>query len=193
MGMGYEIGSLSFSAGEGSHEDVARIRVNATEDWTDTSSPTRMAFYITPVGAVHGQQALLIDENSNVEIYGNLLVEGVDGFNSPGEAARIDIGDFDNYIEVLYGDTMDIAGGVAISTVAGRFMITFLVSLIPQRAVTAFEISAENSSSVPVKLSGEYSKKISPLWLFSYFLTKSTPSRAREIISSLDFPNTIFL
>jgi len=61
MGTGYYVGGLVFNAGEDTHEDVAQIRVNAAEDWTSTSSPTRMSFYTTPSGSIHAAEAGFID------------------------------------------------------------------------------------------------------------------------------------
>ena len=46
---------------------------------------------------------------------------------------------------------------VAISTVAGRFRMTGRVGVGSQTSITASQISSAKSSSVPVKLSGEYS------------------------------------
>jgi len=46
--------------------------------------------------------------------------------------------------------------GVAISTVAGRFRITFLAGVGSHTSMTRSQISTAKSSSVPVKLSGEY-------------------------------------
>ena len=48
--------------------------------------------------------------------------------------------------------------GVAISTVDGRLTIIGLIRVAPQVSATAVQISTAKSSSVPVKLSGEYSK-----------------------------------
>ena len=48
--------------------------------------------------------------------------------------------------------------GVDISTVAGRLMITFFSGVGCQTSQTASQISTAKSISVPVKLSGEYSK-----------------------------------
>jgi hypothetical protein len=65
--------------------------------------------------------------------------------------------------------------GVAISTVAGRFKIIFLSAVGCQVSITAPQISTLNSSSVPVKLSGEYSKNT------SVPLTVSLSSRIRRV------------
>ena len=50
--------------------------------------------------------------------------------------------------------------GVAISTVAGRFIIVFHSGVGFQIALTALQTSTAYSSSVPVYDSGEYSKEI---------------------------------
>ena len=47
--------------------------------------------------------------------------------------------------------------GVYISTVAGRFRISFLSGVGLITSMTASQISSAKSGSVPVKLSGEYS------------------------------------
>ena len=48
--------------------------------------------------------------------------------------------------------------GVAISTVAGRLRISRFCGVGWTTSLTASQISSAKSSSVPVKLSGEYSK-----------------------------------
>ena len=65
VGIGYNIGALLFNGGEAGPNDVGVIRIDASEDWTDTSSPTKMTFSITPSGAVHAGtgKILVIDEN----------------------------------------------------------------------------------------------------------------------------------
>jgi hypothetical protein len=49
--------------------------------------------------------------------------------------------------------------GVAISTVAGRLRISLLSGVGSMISVTALQIYSATSISVPVKLSGEYSKR----------------------------------
>ena len=49
--------------------------------------------------------------------------------------------------------------GVAYSTVAGRLRMIWLVGVGCQTSVTASQISSANSSSVLVKLSGEYYRR----------------------------------
>ena len=75
MGMGYNVGALIFNAGESVHEDVALIRVNATENWTDSSYPCRMAFYTTPVGSTRGTSQLTIEETGEVVIEETLKIK----------------------------------------------------------------------------------------------------------------------
>ena len=94
MGMGYNVGTLLFNAGELSHNDVAEIRVNATEDWTDISSPTRMAFYTTPIGSIQSREGIRLDESGdvifsyNIDISGNIIVGGtVDGIDIATDVA----------------------------------------------------------------------------------------------------------
>lgn len=85
MGLGYGVGSILFSAGEGgTHEVVGEIRLSATADWTDTSSPTKMVFYTTPVAAHHAEIAMTLDDEKNLTIEGDLIVGGA----YPGAAAK---------------------------------------------------------------------------------------------------------
>ena len=49
--------------------------------------------------------------------------------------------------------------GVDISTVDGRLRISLLSGVGLMISVTSLQISSATSSSVPVKLSGEYSKR----------------------------------
>ncbi|CAB4751651.1 unannotated protein [freshwater metagenome] len=49
--------------------------------------------------------------------------------------------------------------GVAISTVAGKFMMVFHCGVGFQISLTALQTSTANSSSVPVYDSGEYSNE----------------------------------
>lgn len=68
MGMGYIVGSFSFEAGELSSQTVGEVRVVATENWTDVSSPTRMDFYTTSVGATARTRRMTIAETGRVGI-----------------------------------------------------------------------------------------------------------------------------
>ena len=69
-------------------------------------------------------------------------------------------------------------------------MMTLLSGVAPQASVTASHTSQAYSGSVPVKLSGEYSRIISPGKLSALFFTISVPSTASCFISSLLMPNT---
>ena len=69
-------------------------------------------------------------------------------------------------------------------------MMIFLSLLAPQVFWTAVQISKAKSSSVPVKLSGEYSKRISPSWSAAYFWTSLVPITAISLISSISLWKT---
>ena len=75
--------------------------------------------------------------------------------------------------------------GVAISTVDGKLIITLLSLVAPHSSITASQTSKAYSSSVPVKLSGEYSRITSPSNSLLNSLTNLTPSTAICLISSL--------
>ena len=77
MGMGYVIGEMIFTAGESVHSDVALIRVNASEDWTDISSPTRMTFYTTPSGSTGRAEAMQIASTKDIIMKGTLKIESL--------------------------------------------------------------------------------------------------------------------
>ena len=81
--------------------------------------------------------------------------------------------------------------GVLISTVAGRLMITGLCGVGDQTAVTASTTSTAKSSSVPVKLSGEYSKIHSVFGcLAASSATHWAPCVAISTIPARSKPNT---
>jgi len=81
--------------------------------------------------------------------------------------------------------------GVLISTVAGRFRIIFWSGVGCQTSITASEISLAKSSSVPVKLSGEYSKTNSvDRWSEANRLISSAPRTAIAMMPSRSRPNT---
>ena len=62
-----------------------------------------------------------------------------------------------------------------------------------QVSMTALQISSAKSSSVPVKLSGEYSSMILPGKFFARSLTHFVPCTAIALISSRSMPNTTSL
>lgn len=68
IGMGYGVGGILFKAGETTPSTVAIIRVVATEDWTATSSPTRMEFHTTPSGSLNAAKRITILQNGFVGI-----------------------------------------------------------------------------------------------------------------------------
>ena len=81
--------------------------------------------------------------------------------------------------------------GVAISTVAGRLRIIFFCGVGCQTSMTASQMSRANSSSVPVKLSGEYSKTHSVLGSASAScLTSLAPVTAMSMMPAWSMPNT---
>ena len=81
--------------------------------------------------------------------------------------------------------------GVASSTVEGRLRIVFRAGVGSQTSVTASHISTAKSSSVPVKLSGEYSRNHS---VPGRFATPSrisfAPATAIALMPSRSRPNT---
>ena len=80
--------------------------------------------------------------------------------------------------------------GVDISTVLGRLMMMGASGVAPHVSATAVQISEAKSNSVPVKLSGEYSKVTLDLKSFSPSRTKAVPSTARSIMPWRDMPKT---
>ena len=83
--------------------------------------------------------------------------------------------------------------GVSISTVDGKLIITFLSFDASHTSQTASQTSNAYSTSVPVKLSGEYSRITSPLNSLTYSFTNFVPSTAIFFISSLLILNTTSL
>ena len=83
--------------------------------------------------------------------------------------------------------------GVVISTVDGRLMIMGFSLVAPQVSCTAVQISSAKSSSVPVKLSGEYSRRIWVSQSAIYRWTILVPMTAMSFISSLSLWNTTSL
>ena len=79
--------------------------------------------------------------------------------------------------------------GVATSTVAGRLRITVRSGVGCQTSITASQISTANGSSVPVKVSGEYSKRQSVCGCSAAHSTKRrAPSTAMATIPALSLP-----
>jgi len=84
--------------------------------------------------------------------------------------------------------------GMDISTVDGRLMITLFSGVGSQISITALQISAAKSTSVPVKLSGEYSKEKSVSGYFAaYSFNSCAPSVAILMISGFSLRNTCSL
>ena len=85
-----------------------------------------------------------------------------------------------SYLEMTLNiDELDI------STVEGRLMMTFRSGRGCQTSMTALQIRRANSTSVPVKLSGEYSKrKLVSGILSAYSLNSLAPETAMSTISS---------
>ena len=80
---------------------------------------------------------------------------------------------------------------MATSTVSGRFKIILCSGVGCQTSMTASEISLAYSTSVALKLSGEYWSMISvPLSRWRRSLIRRAPFTAMALISSLVFPNT---
>ena len=81
--------------------------------------------------------------------------------------------------------------GIATSTVSGKFKIILCCGVGCQTSITASEISFANSTSVMLKLSGEYWSITSvPLSRGNRSLIHFAPCTAIALISSFDFPNT---
>ena len=81
--------------------------------------------------------------------------------------------------------------GVLISTVAGRLMITGFSGVGCHTAVTASQTSTANSSSVPVKLSGEYSNTHSVSgYLAAQSCNNFAPCTAISMMPCRSSPNT---
>jgi hypothetical protein len=79
VGMGYNVGAFEVTAGEGTPSVVGLIRIDATEDWTSTSYPTSMGFFVVPSGSTTGQEVLRLDEDG-IDVTGDIVVSGlVDG------------------------------------------------------------------------------------------------------------------
>ena len=80
---------------------------------------------------------------------------------------------------------------MATSTVSGRFKIIFRFGAGCHTSMTASEISFANSTSVALKLSGEYWSMTSvPLRRGNRSLIHCAPRTATPTISSFDLPNT---
>ena len=80
--------------------------------------------------------------------------------------------------------------GMLISTVTGRLMIMGRSGVGCITSSTALHTSTAYSGSVPVKLSGLYSKRKLPSYSWLSFLMSRAPSTAILLISSLDLWNT---
>ena len=76
------------------------------------------------------------------------------------------------------------------ATVTGRLMITGFSAVGSRMSSTALQTSSTYSGSVPVKLSGLYSKRKLPSYSAASCLTSAAPSVAIFLISSFDFLNT---
>ena len=83
--------------------------------------------------------------------------------------------------------------GVFISTVDGRLIMIGFSLVAPHVFCTSVQIRSANGSSVPVKLSGEYSKMILPGKFFAHSFTILVPSTAMLTISSSFIWNTTSL
>jgi hypothetical protein len=81
--------------------------------------------------------------------------------------------------------------GVAISTVDGRLTIIGFAGVAPHSRATAAEISTAKSSSVPVKLSGEYSNVMFvSCSADNASFTIRVPCTARSMMPARSMPNT---
>ncbi|HDZ37970.1 MAG TPA: hypothetical protein ENH62_06760 [Marinobacter sp.] len=64
-----DVGTIQFQGGEdGSEEVVALIQAVPFDNWTNTSSPTSLAFHTTPVGATSATERVRINRDGSVGI-----------------------------------------------------------------------------------------------------------------------------
>ncbi len=77
VGMGENIGALLWKGGEAGAYEVGEIRLTATENWTATSSPTRMTFKTTAVGSTTGTERMRIGPDGLIVINVSLDVPGI--------------------------------------------------------------------------------------------------------------------
>ena len=116
IGMGYGIGALLWKAGETTPTDVAMIRILATENWTDTSSPTRMTFSTTPSGSQNYALALTLDENQDAHMEGNLTVGGSVGIGGVADQLPLEVFSADDKQMICVDTTAQaqgVGGGIA--------------------------------------------------------------------------------
>ena len=90
----------------------------------------------------------------------------------------------------MYSIWLAYTCGNDISTVAGRLIITFFSGVGCHTSMTALHTSNAYSTSVPVKLSGEYSNWKLPPSSSANCFKSFAPETAISRISSLDFLNT---
>ena len=85
--------------------------------------------------------------------------------------------------------------GVHISTVFGKLRITGFSFVEPSASITLSQIYTAFSTSVPLKLSGEYSnlKFVSPVYSSVSCLISFAPSIAIFVTPSISVLNTTFL
>lgn len=71
------IGVIAGQGYNGTSATTTRIGINfeATENWSPTSTPTRMVFYTTPVGTITTANAIGILSNQTLECYGNVSIQ----------------------------------------------------------------------------------------------------------------------
>jgi hypothetical protein len=98
IGMGYNAGSWIFTAGVAGKSTVGEIRYTATENWNDTSSPTRMQFSTTPVGSTQATTQMTIMPNGSVGI-GTAEPQAQLHVNSDGNVTILILQDADGYCE----------------------------------------------------------------------------------------------
>ena len=71
------IGRLVGQGYNGTSATTARVGINfeAPENWSATSTPTRIVFYTTPTGTITSANAMGILSNRTVECYGNVSIQ----------------------------------------------------------------------------------------------------------------------
>ena len=101
MDASQDVGTIQFKGGEdGSEEIVAQIRAVPFDNWTDTSSPTALAFHTTPIGTTSAIERVRINKDGNV---------GVGTALTPGAKLHVDQPSTTAAIPVLTLDQADIS------------------------------------------------------------------------------------
>ncbi len=99
------IAEIQIYGGEdGVENQVGNIRWQATENWTDTSSPTRLIMGTTPVGSTFSTENFTMDENGNVTIAGAI---------TDGAASSLTTGTTIGNLTLANGSITDSSGAIS--------------------------------------------------------------------------------